>query len=158
MDLQEGESLYQIGVNTNCPVHQATVGGQCFPRMSEKVSGYGAETVRQPINGAIVVMQSGQPERIMEEIKFKLIRSTDGKRARARIVDTRSKRYRANRQDVPLADYVYMRPLDARDDPHAEVAEVTLSGKDPRAEDEQPKAKGKSKPKAASADEAKKIL
>ena len=106
-ELRDDEALYRVGVNTNCPVHQITLGGQNFTRMSEKVSGYGAETKREPMHGSIVIMQPGQVDKIMEAAKHKLVRFTEGKRARAHIVDDRSRTYRRNSKDVPVGQFVY---------------------------------------------------
>jgi len=128
--LAEGEALYRIGVNADCPVHGVCLAGQNFTRMSEKVSGYGAETVREPIRGSIVIMRKGQLEKCIEAAKHKLIRHTDGKRARARIVDTRNKRFRSVAGDLPVSAYVYAEKITPANNPHAEVKRPTFADMD----------------------------
>ena len=59
MVTQEGAQVYRIGVIPTCPVHQITVGGQCFPRRSEVVSGFGIETKRKELQGAVVKLTQG---------------------------------------------------------------------------------------------------
>lgn len=125
--LADGEKLYRIGLNADCPVHQITVGGQCFPRTSEVVSGYGSDTKRSEIQGAIVIMQAGQLDLIKEQIAHKVIRTTHGKRARARVYDSRAKRFRAMPGDAPAAGFMYVLEVTPETDPNSGPAHPTLA-------------------------------
>ena len=100
--LLPNEKLYRIGVNGNCPMHQLYVGGQCFPRTTEKVSGYGADTQRDRIRGAVVRMGPGQLESCMAIAKHKVIRVTKGRKARARLHDKRSRNFRPMPGDTSI--------------------------------------------------------
>lgn len=125
--LTQGERLYRIGVNTNCPLHQVFAGGQCFPRRSQKVTGYGAETIRNDIEGAIVIMQEGQLERCIESATHKVIRMTKGRKARARVHDTRNPKYRRMERDVPVVDYMWFEPVDSLHNPFQPTAKSTIA-------------------------------
>ena len=126
-ELTSGEVLYRIGVNTNCPVHQIFAGGQCFPRRSQKVTGYGAETKRVDLRGAIVIMQEGQPKKCIESAKHKVIRMTKGRKSHARVHDTRNPKYRKMKRDVPVIDYMYLEPVDTLMNPYKPVAKKTIA-------------------------------
>lgn len=126
--LTKGERLYRIGVNKDCPLHMIYAGGQCFPKTSEKVTGYGIETQRSKIDGAVVRMQEGQLERCIESAKHKVIRMTGrgARRGRARVYDTRARNYRPMPGDVPVLSYMYAEPLDEARNPMQDVRRRTL--------------------------------
>lgn len=125
--LQPGEKLYRIGVNDDCPVHHIYAGGQCFPRYSEKVSGYGSETQRDRMKGAIVRMGEGQLGRCIKEASNKVVRATQGRKSRARIHDTRTRNYRVFPNDKPVLGFMYALPLDSVENPYAEVSYPSLA-------------------------------
>jgi len=125
--LIEGEKLFRIGVNADCPVHQIFAGGQCFARYSEKVSGYGSETQRDKMKGSVVRMAVGGLDACLLSAKFKVIRSTKGRKSRARIYDTRSRNYRKMADDKPVLDYMYAIELETLANPYAGAAYPTLS-------------------------------
>ncbi len=128
----EKVTMYHVGLNSNCPVHVVTVGGQTFPRNSEKVTGYGSETQRDKIRGAIVEMRPGQLEEIKKSANYKIVRSTRGRRARARVYDTRCRNYRPHSGDMPLSQFLYCRPVSDMENPMKEpdlpTIDVTLAG------------------------------
>ena len=126
-ELTTGEKLYRIGVNTNCPVHQIFAGGQCWPRRSQKVTGYGAETKRIDLRGAIVIMQEGQLEKCFESMEHKVIRMTKGRKARAQVHDTRNPRYTKMERDVPVADYTWFEEVETLNNPYEPIAKATVA-------------------------------
>ena len=108
MVTQEGAQVYRIGVIPTCPVHQITVGGQCFPRRSEVVSGFGIETKRKEIQGAVVKLTQQQIAKIREAAKTRVIRSTRGKKVVSRVHDIRSRVYTPRPEDLPVEQYLYV--------------------------------------------------
>lgn len=127
LELTAGERLYRIGVNTDCPLHQVFAGGQCFPRRSQKVTGYGAATQRNDMRGAIVRMQAGQLEKCIESAKHKVIRQTKGRKSRARVYDTRSPKYRKMQNDEPVINYMWFEELDSLHNPFEPTAKPTIA-------------------------------
>jgi len=125
--LQKGEKLYRIGVNDDCPVHQIFAGGQCFPRKSEKVTGYGSETERTKVRGAVVRMGPGQLEKCFEAASHKVVRSTKGRKSRSRIHDTRARNYRKMDNDRPILGLMYAVPLDTLENPYEKAGYPSLS-------------------------------
>lgn len=121
-----GETLYRIGVNADCPIHQIFAGGQCFPRRSQKVSGYGAETERVDLQGAYVRMQAGQLERCIEEAQHKIIRTTRGRKARARVYDKRSRNWRPMPGDMPVIQFMWFELVEGND-PHLPLQKKTIA-------------------------------
>ena len=121
------EKLYRIGVNADCPVHHVYAGGQCFPRTSEKVTGYGAETQRDKLKGAIVRLLPGQLEKCFKDAGHKVIRSTSGKRARSRVYDTNSKNDRAMPGDQPVAQFMYSVCIETIENPFEGAKYPTLA-------------------------------
>jgi len=105
---QEGAQVYRIGVIPTCPVHQITVGGQCFPRRSEVVSGFGVETKRKELQGAVVKLTQQQIAKIREAAKTRVIRSTRGKKVVSRVHDIRSRVYTPRPEDLPVEQYLYV--------------------------------------------------
>ena len=118
--------LYRVGVNSNCPQHQIKIGGQNFTRMSEVVAGYGVDTTRDKIRGSVVLMTEEQRKFILKEAKFKVFRTTNGKRARCFTHDVRNRRYRKMKSDIPVAQFLYMEPEHENTNPFAEIARPTL--------------------------------
>ncbi len=131
-ELQPGERFYRIGVNADCPVHAITAGGQCFPRYSEDVTGYGSETVRSRVKGAIVVMTEAQLAACIESAKTKVIRSTKGRKRRSRVHSKDGRRYRTMEGDEPAVGYMYAIPLDGPGNPHQDAAYPTLAPAEPK--------------------------
>ena len=101
--------LYRIGVTPNCPVHQITVGGHCFPRRTEKVTGYGAQTKRNEIQGSIVLLEPGDIDRIKEAAKDRVIRSTRGKKLSAKVYSKSARNYRPQSRDLEVSDFLYIK-------------------------------------------------
>jgi hypothetical protein len=101
--------LYRIGVTPNCPVHQITVGGHCFPRRTEKVSGYGAQTKRNEIQGSIVLLEPGDIDRIRSAAKERVIRSTRGKKVSAKVYHKKARNYRPQSHDQEVVDFLYIK-------------------------------------------------
>lgn len=104
----QGAKVYRIGVTQACPVHQVTVGGQCFPRRSEVVSGFGIETKRKEIQGAVVKLTEDQIAKINEGAKHRIVRSTTGKKTVSRVHDIRSKTYTPRPEDLPVDQFLYI--------------------------------------------------
>lgn len=125
--LIKGEKLYRIGVNADCPVHQIYAGGQCFPRYSEKVTGYGSETQRDRIKGAVVRMAEGGLEECLLNARYKVIRSTRGRKSRSRVYDIRSRNYRKMDGDRPVLDFMYAIELKTIENPYAGTNYPTLA-------------------------------
>ena len=101
--------LYRIGVTPNCPVHQITVGGHCFPRRTEKVTGYGAQTKRNEIQGSIVLLEPGDIDRIKSAAKDRVIRSTRGKKLSAKVYSKSARNYRPQSRDLEVSDFLYIK-------------------------------------------------
>ena len=100
--------LYRIGVTPECPVHQITVGGQTFPRRSEIVSGFGGETKRNEIQGAIVRMHPSSIKSIREKAADKVVRCTKGRRVRAKVYSKQSRNYSPQDGDQPVDRFLYI--------------------------------------------------
>lgn len=120
--------LYRIGLNNGCPVHQVRVAGQCFPRDSERVEGYGAETQRSKEAGALVLLQPGQEEKIRAEAKHKVIRSTKNGKT-ARIYDDRTRNYSKMPGDTGVGGWLYIKTVET--DPHAPPSFPSLDDTEP---------------------------
>ena len=125
MPANNGMKLYRIGVTPECPVHQITVGGQTFPRRSEIVSGFGGETKRNEIQGAIVRMHPSQIKTIREKAATKVIRSTTGKKLRAKVHSTESRNYSPLEGDQPVAGFLYIE--ESKQDPTKVESYKTLA-------------------------------
>ena len=124
-----GAKVYRIGVIPDCPVHQVTVGGQCFPRRSEVVSGFGIETKRKEIQGAVVKLTKEQIAKIHEGAKHRIVRSTKGKKPVSRVHDIRSRTYTPRPEDLPVERYLYIHEEEA--DPTKVQTYETLSSPAP---------------------------
>ncbi len=124
---QDRIELYRIGLNSDCPVDQISAGGQTFVKKSEKVSGYGGDTKRTDVVGAIVRVPPGQLDKIMESARHKVIRSTTGKRARHKVYDTRCRNYLRQAGDVPAMQFMYWEKVEGQENPFEKVAKPTLS-------------------------------
>jgi len=124
--LMPGERMYRIGVNADCPVHHIYAGGQAFTQSSEKVEGYGSETVRSKIKGSVVRMGPGQLEKAYKAARNYVIRSTRGKRARSRVHDKRSRNFRPMPGDKPALQYMYAIPLETVENPYEGASYPTL--------------------------------
>jgi hypothetical protein len=120
------DKLYRYGVNPDCPVHKVTVGGLCFVRYSEEVSGYGADTKRNKINGQVGRVSEETRKAVMADLKYKIIRSTAGSKARSWVVDTRVRGYREFERDQPAASFVYMEIMEDRESPYEVPTRKTL--------------------------------
>lgn len=116
--------LYRVGVNPDCPVHQITVGGQCFTRRSEKVSGYGSQTKRVEMPGSIVELDEQQLKAIEKSAEAKFVRSTTGKKAKSFVV-TYDGRTKPLPRDVPVVDFLYIEPVE--ENPYVERQRPTLA-------------------------------
>lgn len=101
--------LYRIGVTPDCPVHQVTVGGHCFPRRTEKVTGYGAQTKRNEIQGSIVLLEPDDIDRIKEAAKDRVIRSTRGKKVSSKVYHKKARNYRHQSHDQEVSDFLYIK-------------------------------------------------
>jgi len=120
------DKLYRYGVNPDCPVHKVTVGGLVFVRYSEEVSGYGADTKRNKINGQVGRVSEETRKKVLADLKYKIIRSTAGKKARSWIVDSRVRGYRPFERDQPAANFVYMEIMEDRESPYEVPTRKTL--------------------------------
>ena len=120
----DGKNLYRIGVTPDCPVHQITIGGQNFTRRSEVVTGFGADTKRREIQGSIVRLDEGDIGKIRKNAATKIIRSTHGKKAVARVHSTESATYTERTGDQAVAQFVYVHPEDV--DPTQQNSYATL--------------------------------
>ena len=101
--------LYRIGVTPECPVHQITVGGHCFPRRTETVTGYGAETKRTELQGSMVLLADKDIEAIKVGAKRRVIRSTRGKKQSAKVYHKDARNYRQQPQDQEVSDFLYIK-------------------------------------------------
>ena len=104
----DGTKLYRIGVTPDCPVHQITVGGQTFPRRSEIVSGFGGETKRNEIQGAVVRMRPSSIKLIRERAAEKVVRCTSGKKVRAKVYSKQSRNYSPQEGDQPVDQFLFI--------------------------------------------------
>lgn len=101
--------LYRIGVTPECPVHQITVGGHCFPRRTETVTGYGAETKRTELQGSMVLLADKDIEAIKQGAKRRIIRSTRGKKLSAKVYHRDARNYREGANDLEVEDFLYIK-------------------------------------------------
>ena len=120
----DGKNLYRIGVTPDCPVHQITLGGQNFTRRSEVVTGFGADTKRREIQGSIVRLDEGDIGKIRKNAETKVIRSTHGKKAVARVHSKESATYTERAGDQGVAQFVYVHPEEI--DPTQQNSYATL--------------------------------
>jgi len=118
-------SNYRIGLNPDCPLHGAAVGGFYFPRSSFKVTGTGPKTKFTEMDGAVVQLNDAELSRIKEQVQRKVIIVMKTKRGtRTQVGNYDSKYYDEAPNDVPLADYLYVEKLDKS--PFEEISRPTL--------------------------------
>lgn len=68
---------YWIGLMPTCPVEAVTLGGECFPKLEERVSkDHQGETVRVPVIGAVVRLNRSKFDRIAERLSRTIVRFT----------------------------------------------------------------------------------
>ena len=123
----DGRKLYRIGVTPDCPVHQVTIGGQNFTRRSEVVSGYGSETKRREIQGSIVRLNAAEIQKIQGDATRKVVRSTRGKKAVARVHSKDARNYSLREGDQDVSQFVYVHEEDV--DPTQENNYAPLGSK-----------------------------
>lgn len=121
------EKMYRYGVNHDCPVHGVTIAGLCFPRKTEKVEGYGADTKRSEVEGMISILEESKFNEVIDAAQYKFVRGTKGKRARHWIVDSRTRGFRSQPDDKPIADFIYMHEIVERENPFAKKMHKTIS-------------------------------
>lgn len=102
--------LYRIGVTSSCPVHQITVGGFCFPRRTERVTGHGSETRRDEVKGSIVELSDENIERIKEGASKRVVRATKNNK-RAQVYHVEGKYFRPRPEDQSVSKFLYIEPL-----------------------------------------------
>lgn len=106
------EKLHRIGLNSDCPVDQVSLGGLSFVKKSQKVTGYGHETERTNVTGTEIMVTEDQLKGAFKAATTRVIRTAGGKgKERSRIYDTTSRRFRARAEDMPLIGYVYADPI-----------------------------------------------
>ena len=137
----ETEKTYRIGVSPDCPLHHIVVGGVCFPRRSERVEGYGVETKRTEMRGAITLLTESQIKAAREGAKNKVIRSTRGAKPRSLIYSTKARNYRPIKGDEPVTKYLYIEQVGTNSNPYEVPQPVTFA--DEAAEKPAPKNKKK---------------
>lgn len=118
--------LYRIGVTPECPVHQVTVGGHCFPRRTETVTGYGAETKRTELQGSMVLLADKDIEAIKQGAKRRVIRSTRGKKLSAKVYHKDARNYREVANDLEVENFLYIKKEDVN--PTKVQSYATLGG------------------------------
>jgi hypothetical protein len=127
----ETEKTYRIGVSPGCPLHHIVVGGVCFPRRSERVEGYGVETKRTEMRGAITLLTDSQITAAREGAKYKVIRSTRGPKPRALIYSTKARNYRPIKGDEPVTKYLYIEQVGTNTNPYEVPQPVTFADEAP---------------------------
>ena len=135
--------LYRIGVTPECPVHQITVGGHCFPRRTETVTGYGAETKRTELQGSMVLLADKDIEAIKEGAKRRVIRSTRGKKLSAKVYHKDARNYREGSNDQEVENFLYIKKEEIN--PTKVQSYATIGDSGTKAE-EAPKAETPAKP------------
>jgi len=118
-------------VTNDCPVHSVTVGGFNFPRRTERVTGYGADTQRDEVRGAIVELDDEDLERIKTGASKRVVRATRNGR-RAQVYHVEQKYFRPNKADESVAKYLYAEPISAEVSPYTDVRPATLADATPQ--------------------------
>lgn len=114
----ETRSRWWIGTMPDSPIQNAAVGGQVFPRVTDKVDvdRNSGETMRSPLRGEIVMLTEKQIEHIKTQVVKKYVRG-NGARASVVVDDSDPKdrlaktdsRFRYNpATDTPLARCLYL--------------------------------------------------
>lgn len=117
---------YRIGLKPECPVHIITLGGFSFSKVTERVSGYGGDTKRTEIIGAIVTLTKAQIEGIFAGAKNRVVRSTRGKKSRSRVYAKDSRGFRPSEFDREVIELIYIKPL-GEFNPHEEFDAPSLA-------------------------------
>ena len=121
------KKLYRYGVNPDCPVHAITLAGLCFPRTTEKVEGYGADTQRSKVEGMVSKLDEGKFAEVIEAAAHKFVRGTKGKKARHWVVDDRTRGFSPHPDDQPVAQYLYFEEIAERENPFEEKLRPTIA-------------------------------
>lgn len=106
--------LVQVGLNRSCPLACVHLAGIEFPKFTQRVEGHGMETKRSDLPGVTLDLSEEQIAKVKAALGRKFVRSTQGKRARSYLVDTATPGFRPfPDNDVPLAAYAYIKPVEA---------------------------------------------
>lgn len=105
-----------MGTTDECPYWTVHAGGADFPRYNEIVEadGESGQTRRERHRGKVVDLSRADIEMIARAVGSKAIRKNG---ARSFILNLGSERYRAQRNDRPLGEFVYMQVLNEKQ-PH----------------------------------------
>ena len=121
------EKLHRIGLNSDCPVDQVSLGGLSFCKKTQKVTGYGHETERTNVRGTELMVTEDQLRAALKAAHTRVIRTAGGKgKERSRVYDTTARRFRSRDGDVALVDYVYAEPLSAAQSAFQDVQRPSL--------------------------------
>lgn len=110
--------LFRLGLRGDCPFQVIHLAGVEFPKVTEKVSGFGPETKRSEVRGVTLELTKEKLEAIKKAATFKVIRSTHGKKARSFMLDTRgtgkvidgqpTRPYVAQPGDQSVEEFIYI--------------------------------------------------
>jgi hypothetical protein len=78
------------------------------------------------MKGSVVRMAPGGLDKCLLSAKFKVIRSTKGRKSRSRIYDTRSRNYRPMNGDQPVLNFMYAIELETLSNPYVGANYPTL--------------------------------
>lgn len=110
--------LFQCGLTpaadgTPSPFSVVHLAGLEFPKITQKITGYGPEQVNSDIQGVVHELTEEKHKAVLESLKKKIVRQSSGKKAKASLFVTDGRQFRPNPDtDRPLADFIYIRPAD----------------------------------------------
>jgi len=100
---------YRIGTKEGSPRQNYTVAGICFPLYIERLEEQGGETVRSREYGVVIDITDPEVEAIKKAVSRRVVREEG---ARRDIHEIGSVGYQPNPNDVPMADFLYMVPVE----------------------------------------------
>lgn len=119
------KQLFKCGVTPDCPFEVVHLAGLEFPKVTEKVTGHGAETKRDAIRGVVHELTPEKVEAVRAAARNKVIRTTKGKRPRSLLLDARgsgkviggvpTRPYRPLPGDQRVEEFVYLEPVAVSD-------------------------------------------
>lgn len=105
-------SLFHCGVNSDCPFAVVHLAGLEFPKVTQRITGYGEEQQNSELVGVVHELDEARLKAIDKSLSKKVVRTTNGKRARSFLLTKDNKHFRPQEGDVSLGEYIYCRPVE----------------------------------------------
>lgn len=94
------------------------------------MTGYGAQTKRNEIQGSIVLLEPADIDRIRAAAKDRVIRGTRGKRLKAKVYSKKAKNYRPQDTDLEVENFLYIKKEETNPIEEQKYATLGESAKD----------------------------